>query len=125
MESTYCASSLIPSCACFILLLPSKAKGVVTTATVRMPRSLAILATTGAAPVPVPPPIPAVMNTISAPVSTSVRASLLSSAARVPTSGLAPAPIPFVAFSPIRILCVAVDFARAGLSEFTATNSTS
>ena len=90
-----------------------------------MPRSFAILATTGAAPVPVPPPIPAVINTISAPVSTSVRASLLSSAARVPTSGLAPAPIPLVAFSPIRILCVAVDFARAGLSELTATNSTS
>ena len=83
--------------------LPSKPKGVVTTPTVRMPISFAIFATTGAAPVPVPPPIPAVMNAISEPVRTSVRASLDSSAALRPTSGLAPAPIPFVAFSPIRI----------------------
>ena len=50
-------------CAC----LPSIAKGLVTTATVRMPSSLATCATTGAAPVPVPPPMPAVMNTMSAP----------------------------------------------------------
>ncbi len=48
--------------------LPSKAKGLVTTATVRMPSSRAISATTGAAPVPVPPPMPAVMNSMSAPL---------------------------------------------------------
>jgi hypothetical protein len=47
--------------------LPSKSKGLVTTATVRMPISLAISATTGAAPVPVPPPMPAVMKTMCAP----------------------------------------------------------
>ena len=45
------------------LFLPSKLKGYVTTPTVRMPLSLESCATTGAAPVPVPPPIPAVMNT--------------------------------------------------------------
>ena len=45
--------------------LPSKAKGLVTTPTTKMPISLAICATTGAAPVPVPPPIPAVTNNIS------------------------------------------------------------
>ena len=55
----------------------------------------------------------------------NVNASFDSSAALRPTSGLAPAPRPFVAFSPIRILCVADDWSRAGLSEFTATNSTS
>ena len=46
---------------------PSNGNGLVTTATVRMPISLASCATTGAAPVPVPPPMPAVMNTMSAP----------------------------------------------------------
>jgi hypothetical protein len=44
---------------------PSKPKGLVTTATVRIFSSLAISATMGAPPVPVPPPIPAVMNTMS------------------------------------------------------------
>lgn len=38
---------------------PSKLKGVVTMPTVRMPISRAVLATTGAAPLPVPPPMPA------------------------------------------------------------------
>ena len=37
-------------------LRPSKPNGRVTTPTVNAPISLAILATTGAAPVPVPPP---------------------------------------------------------------------
>ena len=49
--------------------VPSKPKGLVTTATVRMPSSLATAATTGAAPVPVPPPRPAVTKTMSAPAS--------------------------------------------------------
>ena len=39
---------------------PSKWNGLVTTPTVRMPSSRATLAMTGAAPVPVPPPMPAV-----------------------------------------------------------------
>ncbi len=38
---------------------PSKEKGVVTMPTVRIPMDLAIAATTGAAPLPVPPPMPA------------------------------------------------------------------
>ena len=41
------------------LMRPSKEKGVVTIATVRMPMALAAAATTGAAPLPVPPPMPA------------------------------------------------------------------
>ena len=43
---------------------PSNWKGLVTTATVRMPNSLATRAITEAAPVPVPPPMPAAMNTM-------------------------------------------------------------
>ena len=41
--------------------------GIVTIPIVSMPRSLATRAITGAAPVPVPPPIPAVMKTILVP----------------------------------------------------------
>lgn len=45
--------------------LPSKLKGVVTMPTVKMPISRAVLATTGAAPLPVPPPMPACKCTVS------------------------------------------------------------
>src|SRR5215831_5134327 len=92
--------SRIPSSACFIRRLPSKTKGLVTTPTVREPSSLAILAITGAAPVPVPPPMPAVTKIMSAPSSTSRRRSTSSWAERFPTSGLPPAPRPRVSFSP-------------------------
>ena len=70
-ESTYSDSSAIPASAICMRLRPSNGKGLVTTATVKIPSSRAICATIGAAPVPVPPPIPAVMNTMSAPSSTS------------------------------------------------------
>ena len=83
---------------------PSKVNGRVTTPTVKAPKSLAILATTGAAPVPVPPPIPAVTNTKSAPSSTSRICSSLSSAAFNPISGSEPAPKPLVTFGPNWIL---------------------
>ena len=53
--------------ACFVRCLPSKANGLVTTPTVSAPQSRAICAMTGAAPVPVPPPMPAVTKTMSAP----------------------------------------------------------
>ena len=67
-----------------------------TTATVRMPLSLAILAMTGAAPVPVPPPMPAVMKSILVWVSRTIFSiwSWLSSAALRPLIGLVPAPRP-------------------------------
>ncbi len=74
--------------------LPSKANGLETTATVRMPISRAISATTGAAPVPVPPPMPAVMKHMCAPARPSRIASRCSSAAARPASGFAPAPSP-------------------------------
>ena len=78
-------------------LRPSKSNGRVTTPTVSAPISLlAISAMTGAAPVPVPPPSPAVTNTMSAPLSASLISSRDSAAAPKPTSGLAPAPRPLV-----------------------------
>ncbi len=46
---------------------PSNWKGLVTTPTVRTPSSRATRAMTGAAPVPVPPPMPAVMKAMCAP----------------------------------------------------------
>ena len=86
--------------------------------------SFATPATTGAAPVPVPPPIPAVINTISAPFRDSVISFFDSSAAFSPTVGFAPAPRPLVSFSPICSLKSAFDSCRVCKSVFTATNST-
>ncbi len=75
--------------------MPSNSNGRVTTPTVSAPISfLAISAITGAAPVPVPPPSPAVTNTMSAPFSASLMSSRDSAAAPKPTSGFAPAPRP-------------------------------
>ena len=65
--STYSCISSMPSSAIFMRSVPSKWKGFVTTPTVRMPWSRAAFAITGAAPVPVPPPIPAVTKTMFAP----------------------------------------------------------
>ena len=84
-----------------------------TTALVRQLSSLATSATIGAAPVPVPPPMPAVTNTRSEPLSTWEISSRLSSAARRPISGMAPAPSPLVSLSPIWILVCAFDRDRA------------
>ena len=65
--STLSFSFWIPDTALFMRVFASNLKGFVTTPTVRIPISLASLATTGAPPVPVPPPMPQVTNTISAP----------------------------------------------------------
>ena len=91
----------MPFSACIIRRRPSKLKGLVTTPTVRMPISLAMSATMGAAPVPVPPPIPAVMNTMSASSRALEIWVRFSSADLRPTSGSLPAPCPPVSFSPI------------------------
>ena len=114
----------IPERALFIRVFASKRKGFVTTPTVRIPISLAAAAITGAAPVPVPPPIPQVTNTMSAPSINCLTSSMLSSAAFWPTSGCAPAPRPFVIFSPIWSTVGALQSVRACLSVFTPTNST-
>ena len=86
--------------------------------------SFAIFATTGAAPVPVPPPIPQVTNTISASFTISANSSRLSSAAFSPISGFAPAPSPFVSFSPICIQIGALQRFKTCLSVLIHTNST-
>ena len=75
---------------------PSQLKGLVTTPMVSAPRSRAISAMTGAAPEPVPPPMPAVMKTMSESRSASAIFSESSSAARWPMLGSPPAPRPRV-----------------------------
>ena len=93
--STCLDISSTPSSAWSILRSPSKRNGMVTIPTVRIPNSLETRAMTGAAPVPVPPPIPAVMNAIRVPSLSIVRmSSMLSSAAWRAFSGLLPAPSP-------------------------------
>ena len=104
--------------------LPSKPNGRVTTPMVRAPSLRAMLATTGAPPVPVPPPSPAVTNTMSEPLRTSSMSSVWSSAARRPTSGSAPAPRPRVSSRPMSSLTSASLMSSAWASVLTAMNST-
>ena len=104
--------------------MPSKLKGFVTTPTVNAPCSFAILAIIGAAPVPVPPPIPAVTKTISAPFSTFAIESESSIAACSPTSGFPPAPNPPVNFEPIPIFSFAFESFNACKSVFATIKST-
>ena len=104
IASTFFFSLSMPKSAFLLRLGPSKAKGRVTTATVSALTSRAHSATTGAAPVPVPPPMPAVINTMSEPRRASKISLRLSCAARSPISGRAPQPNPRVSFSPICIL---------------------
>ncbi len=100
-ESTDSDKACNPSAAKRPRFGPSHLNGRVTTATVNAPCSLAIRATTGAAPLPVPPPIPAVITTISAPAKALAISSVDSSAALVPRSGFEPAPKPPVNLGPI------------------------
>ena len=122
--STDSSSSCSPRSACIMRRLPSNANGRVTTATVSAPISLASEAITGAAPVPVPPPRPAVTNTMSAPSSASIILSESSSAARRPISGFAPAPSPLVSFTPSCSFTAAFELCSACTSVFAAINST-
>ena len=123
-ESTLPSSSSMPASACSIRRRPSKEKGLVTTPTVRMPISRAMVARMGAAPVPVPPPMPAVMNRMSAPRISLASCTRLSSAERRPISGSEPAPWPAVTPAPIWTLWSAVEALSACRSVFTAMNST-
>ena len=122
--STSSRSFAMPSSAELARRRPSKAKGLVTTPIVSAPSDRAILATTGAPPVPVPPPSPAVTNTMSAPLMTSSISSEWSSAAWVPTSGLAPAPRPRVSSRPMSSFTSASLIRRAWASVLMAMNST-
>ena len=122
--STSCLRLSMPLSAWAERRLPSKANGLVTTPMVSAPWALAMRATTGAPPVPVPPPSPAVTNTMSAPLRTSSSSSAWSSAAWRPTSGLEPAPRPRVSSRPTSSLTSASEASRAWASVFTAMNST-
>src|SRR5919202_5280521 len=122
--STLSRSRVRPSSAALRRLKPSKPNGSVTTATVSARAWRAMSAMIGAAPVPVPPPRPAVRKIMSAPSITSVRASRLISAARSPACGSPPAPRPLAARPPIGILRMAEDICSACASVLTAMNST-
>ena len=78
----------------------------------------------GAAPVPVPPPMPAVIKTRSAPSTAWAMSSLDSSAAFCPIAGLPPAPSPFVSFTPIWKRFFAWERRRAWASVLKDQNST-
>ena len=122
--STSSRSAAMPSSAEVARRRPSNANGRVTTPMVSAPSERAIRATTGAPPVPVPPPSPAVTKTMSAPLSTSSISSAWSSAALPPTSGLAPAPRPRVSSRPMSSLTSASLISSACASVLMAMNST-
>ena len=124
--STFLAISSTPSKAWSIFRFPSKRNGIVTIPTVRIPMSLEMRAITGAAPVPVPPPIPAVMKTILVPSDSIFRiSSLLSSAAIFARSGLLPAPRPWVISRPNESLTGISERMSAWLSVLHNTKVTS
>src|SRR5450759_4034590 len=122
--STWLRSDLMPSSAVSLRTRPSNANGRVTTPMVSAPDSLASSATMAAEPVPVPPPIPAVMNTMSESWTTAESSVLLSSAASRPRVQSPPAPRPRVILLPIWTLTSAWQRSRACLSVLTAMNST-
>jgi hypothetical protein len=79
---------------------------------------------TGAAPVPVPPPMPQVTKTMSAPFSTALSSSTDSSPAFLPIPGSPPDPSPLVSLSPMRRRWGALESIRDCASVLIATNST-
>ena len=114
----------MPASAIVMRWAPSNWNGLVTTPTVRAPLSRAICATTGAAPVPVPPPIPAVMNTMWLPWMCWRISSLASSAAARPMSGREPAPRPWVIPTPSWMRASARDSDSDCASVLVTTKST-
>ena len=106
-------SASIPSSACLSRRPPSKLKGSVTNAMTSAPDSAAISATIGIAPLPVPPPMPAMRKTRSQPFTTWVIFSRSASAASRPRSGSPPAPRPRVTLMPIRTLSCTGELASA------------
>ena len=122
--STLVDSSSLAFTALIRRFAPSNEKGRVTTATVRAPSSWATLARTGAAPLPVPPPMPAVRKIMSIPRTISRKSSSDSSADCRPNSGFPPTPNPLLTLSPIRTRVSAWQRASAWASVFIPTNST-
>ncbi len=121
--STFSRRVWMPRSAWEARRLPSKAKGRVTTPMVKMPSDRATSATTGAAPVPVPPPSPAVMKSMSASLMASSISPRCSSAAWRPISGSLPAPSPRVRLRPMSSLMSASESKSAWASVFAAMNS--
>ena len=80
------AEESIPASAERMRRVPSNRNGLVTTPTVRMPLLRATSAMTGAAPVPVPPPMPAARNTMLHPSSARPISATVSSAAARPST---------------------------------------
>mmetsp|Transcript_56119 Transcript_56119/g.154669 ORF Transcript_56119/g.154669 Transcript_56119/m.154669 type:complete len:277 (+) Transcript_56119:203-1033(+) len=123
--STHGLSAAIDCMACLRRWPPSKVNGRVTTPTHSAPWRCAAAATTGAAPEPVPPPIPAVTKTISAPAIIFSISARLSSAACLPTSGMPPAPSPPVRSVPrVRASMPCGARTSAWVSVFITMNST-
>ena len=123
--STFFLSSINPCFAYFFLFPPSVENGFVTTPTVKIPFCFATSAITGAAPVPVPPPIPAVINNILVFASnSSLILSILSSAALFPISGFEPAPNPSVSSAPSWIFTGTLLASKACESVLQTTKST-
>mmetsp|Transcript_22897 Transcript_22897/g.54454 ORF Transcript_22897/g.54454 Transcript_22897/m.54454 type:complete len:313 (+) Transcript_22897:345-1283(+) len=121
--STCCVSSSMASSACCMRRRPSKENGLVTIPTVSVPACLASSATTGAAPEPVPPPMPAVTKTMSTPrTSASISAEASMAAAR-PTAGTPPAPRPRAVFLPRVMVVSAREEESACMSVLHATYS--
>src|ERR1035437_11102613 len=114
----------MPSSAFFMRWRPSKPNGLVQTAMVNAPAALAAWATIGAAPVPVPPPMPHVTNTMPVSPTISFISSRLSSADLMPLVGSPPAPRPRVRRLPICRRSDGSDRARACASVFIVMNST-
>src|SRR5262245_22515673 len=121
--STCFLSSAMPISAVRMRREPSNRKGLVTTATVRMPKSLATRAITQAAPVPVPPPMPAAMNTMLQPAIAERISSMASSAACWPMLCLEPAPRPSVSCRPSCTRCSALEASSAWASVLATMNS--
>ena len=124
--STFSLSLSMAAMACFIRLFPSNPKGLVTMPTVKQPSSLATSATTGAAPDPVPPPIPDVTKHRSVPATMAAISFLDSSAASLPISGFPPAPSPLVTAAPMlsTLAPFALDLPKACASVLIAQKST-
>jgi len=88
---------------------------------VSAPSSRADFATIGAAPVPVPPPRPTVIKTMSHPLTAFLISSSFSRAASSPIWGMDPAPRPRVLCLPMRILVSATVRERCWASVLIAT----
>jgi hypothetical protein len=96
---------------------PSNANGLVAKPTTNILSSRATSATMWPAPLPVPPPAPSVMKTMSAPSMANLISSRDSTAAFSPMAGSAPAPRPRVASLPMWILVPALEWCkRLGVS---------